>query len=138
VAEFIGTMNRLPATVAEPGWVEHDGTRMRVDAARGRAQGERVLLLVRPESMELTPANGDRPPEGALAGAVRTHTFLGASTRIKVDAGGVELTADVPTTRAGGIAIGMRVHAEFPADSARLLTLGDDAEEIAAAAAVED
>ena len=138
VAEFIGTMNRLPATVAEPGWVDHGGVRMRVDASRARRAGERVLLLVRPEAVELTAANGDRPGEGLLAGSVRTQTFLGASTRIKVDAGDAEITADVPTTRAGDLPIGMRVHAGFPSDSARLLTLGEDAEEIAAAAAAED
>src|SRR5262249_46562114 len=82
VAEFIGTMNRLAATVAEPGWVDHGGVRMRVDAAGARRAGERVLLLVRPEAVELTAANGDRPGEGLLAGSVRTQTFLGASTRI--------------------------------------------------------
>jgi putative spermidine/putrescine transport system ATP-binding protein len=138
VAEFIGTMNRLASTVAEPGWVDHGGTRLRVSAAEGRSPGERVLLLVRPETMELTPANGDAAAEGALAGTVLTHTFLGASTRIRVDTGGTELTADVPTARVGDIAIGTRVHARFPAETARLLTLGDDAEEIVAAAAVDE
>jgi putative spermidine/putrescine transport system ATP-binding protein len=138
VAEFIGTMNRLASTVDEPGWIEHAGTRLRVDAARDRSRGERVLLLVRPETVELTPANGDAPPEGGLAGTVLTHTFLGASTRIRVETGGSEITADVPTARSGSVAIGTRVHARFPAETARLLTLGDDAEEIAAAAAAVD
>jgi putative spermidine/putrescine transport system ATP-binding protein len=138
VAEFIGTMNRLPSSVAEEGWVDHSGTRLRVDAAQGRARGERVLLLVRPETMELTPANGDAPTESMLSGTVLTHTFLGASTRVRVETESTELTADVPTARAGEIAIGTRVHARFPADSARLLTLGEDAEEIAAAAAVDE
>jgi putative spermidine/putrescine transport system ATP-binding protein len=138
VAEFIGTMNRLQSTVEQPGWITHGGTRLRVDAAERHAKGERVLLLVRPETVELTPANGDTPPENALAGTVLTHTFLGASTRIKVDADGSEITADVPTGRIGGIPIGSRVHARFPAESARLLALGDDADEIAAAAAGEE
>ena len=135
VAEFIGTMNRLQSTVEEPGWIAHGGTRLRVDAARGRERGERVLLLVRPETIELTPANGDAPVENALAGTVLTHTFLGASTRIKVDADGSEITADMPTGRIGDVPIGTRVHARFAAGSARLLTLGDDADEIVAAAA---
>ena len=55
VAEFIGTMNRLEATVLDgtTGEVEHSGLRLRVDAARGRRNGERVLVLIRPESLEL-------------------------------------------------------------------------------------
>jgi putative spermidine/putrescine transport system ATP-binding protein len=139
VAEFIGTMNRLHSTVTDAGWVAHEGTRLRVDAAEGRPQGERVLLLVRPETVELTPANGDGlPEENTLAGTVLTHTFLGASTRIRVETGGSEITADIPTGRIGDIPIGTRVHARFPAESARLLTLGDDADEIVAAAAAEE
>jgi ABC-type Fe3+/spermidine/putrescine transport system ATPase subunit len=131
-------MNRLQSTVEEPGWISHGGTRLRVAAAEQRAKGERVLLLVRPETVELTPANGDAPPENALAGTVLTHTFLGASTRIKVGADGSEITADVPTGRTGDIPIGSRVHARFPAESARLLSLGEDADEIVAAASAED
>src|SRR6476620_2580842 len=49
VAEFIGTMNRLEGTVVEGG-VEHGGTMLRVEAARGRPRGQRVLVLVRPET----------------------------------------------------------------------------------------
>jgi putative spermidine/putrescine transport system ATP-binding protein len=138
VAEFIGTMNRLVSAVAEPGWVEHGGARLRVDAAEGRARGERVLLLVRPETVELTPANGGAPAEGTLAGTVVTHTFLGASTRVRVATDGTEITADVPTARTGEIGIGSRVHASFPASSARLIAVGDDVDEIVAAAAVDE
>ena len=63
VAEFIGTMNRLDSKVVdgETGEVEHSGLRLHVDAARGRRNGERVLVLIRPESLELEAAtNGAR------------------------------------------------------------------------------
>src|SRR5215216_3222859 len=58
VAEFVGTMNRLEATVsaAAEGEVEYGGSRLAVDAVRGRRIGERVLVLVRPELLELEPA----------------------------------------------------------------------------------
>src|SRR3954462_15538751 len=60
VAEFIGTMNRLEATVTDPasGAVTHGGVTLKVDAARGRERGERVLILIRPEDLELQAANG--------------------------------------------------------------------------------
>src|SRR3954451_20968760 len=60
VAEFIGTMNRLDSTVVngDTGEVEHVGNRLRIDAARGRTNGERVLALIRPEDLELQAANG--------------------------------------------------------------------------------
>jgi len=122
VAEFIGTMNRLEATVADSGAVEHGGVRLRVDAAQGRSRGERVLVLVRPEVVEVeAAANG--APDGALAGEVVSHTFLGSVTRIKVAAEAGEVTADVSTARAETLPVGARVTARFPAESARLLSL---------------
>jgi putative spermidine/putrescine transport system ATP-binding protein len=129
VAEFIGTMNRLEGTVADgsSGEVEYGGQRLRVDAARGRPVGERVLVLVRPESVEVEAAAGNgSAPEGAVAGDVLLHTFLGSVTRIKVSAGDGELIADLPTARAGALPVGSRVVARFPADTARLLSLGDE------------
>ncbi len=128
VAEFIGTMNRLTSTVADDSSVEYGGVRVRIDAARGRPRGERVLLLVRPETVEVEPAAEGAAPEGALAGAVVSRTFLGSVTRIKLDTGAGEVTADVPTARSGELAIGVRVHARFPADSGRLLSLADEPE----------
>jgi len=125
VAEFVGTMNRLEATVADPerGEVDHGGIRLVVDAARGRARGERLLVLVRPETVELEPAaDGDG---AVLAGEVLSQTFLGAVTRLKVTSGTGELTADMPAAKAAGLPIGMRVRATFPASTARVLTLED-------------
>ena len=124
VAEFVGTMNRLEGTVSDPerGEVDYGGIRLAVDAAKGRARGERLLVLVRPESLELEQADG----AGGLAGEILTHTFLGPVTRLKIDVAGGELTADLPASRAASLPIGTRVHAGFPAGSARVLTLGDE------------
>src|SRR5207302_10954741 len=57
VAEFIGTMNRLEGTVVDGG-VEHAGTTLRIAEAQNRSRGERVLVLVRPETVEVGRANG--------------------------------------------------------------------------------
>jgi putative spermidine/putrescine transport system ATP-binding protein len=127
VAEFIGTMNRLEATVVDggSGEVEHEGALLRVEAARGLPRGERVLVLVRPESLELRPAENGVGAEGGLVGEVLTHTFLGSTTRVKVIGTGVDLIADIPTTRIGAVPIGMRVVATIPAEGVRLLSLAE-------------
>ena len=125
VAEFIGTMNRLEGTVAGPGEVECGGIRLRVDAAQGRRSGEKVLVLVRPEVVEVESANGGS--DGMLGGEVISHTFLGSVTRIKVAARAGEVTADVSTQRAETLPVGHHVTARFPAESARLLSLEESA-----------
>ena len=86
VAEFVGTMNRLPATLSG-GEVEVLAVRR---AVAGAAPPTRpVVALIRPESLlvEADPA-GD--------GRVVTRTFSGASTRLAIALpGGVEVRADV-------------------------------------------
>ncbi len=83
VAEFVGTMNRLPATLSD-GVVELLGVRRPV---AGAAPSGPVEALVRPEALVVT-AGG--------AGRVVTRTFSGASTRLLVVLpGGVEVRADL-------------------------------------------
>jgi putative spermidine/putrescine transport system ATP-binding protein len=125
VAEFVGTMNRLEATVldGERGEVDHGGVRLTVDAARGHRQGERVLVLVRPELLELTTSTNGAGGDNTLAGEILTHTFLGPVTRVKVLSPAAELIADVSTARAEGLPIGARVVAKVPSSGTRLLNL---------------
>src|SRR3954453_21621853 len=126
VAEFIGTMNRLEATVVDGtrGDVDYGGNRLRIDAARGRPQGERVLLLIRPESLELeAPTNGASPNGNTLHGEVITQTFLGPVTRLKVSGPSTSLIADMSTARAAALPVGATVVARIPAEGAKLLTL---------------
>jgi putative spermidine/putrescine transport system ATP-binding protein len=130
VAEFIGTMNRLEGTVIEGG-VEHAGERLQVEAARGRRAGQRVLVLIRPETVSLAPADGAGTGVNTLVGDVVTQTFLGPVTRLKVVGPGVDLIADVPTQTALGLPVGTRVAATLPAEGARLLDLSEELPEIA-------
>jgi putative spermidine/putrescine transport system ATP-binding protein len=126
VAQFVGTMNRIESTVSRdtPGMVDSNGVRIQVAAAQGRRPGERVLLLVRPETVELEGATEN----GGLSGVVVSHTFLGAVTRVRVQAGESEWTADMSGERAAALPVGSRVGIRFPADSAKLLTLAEPLE----------
>ena len=126
VAEFIGTMNRLEATIVDGanGEVDHAGVKLRVDAARGRTNGERVLVLIRPESLELHAAgNGASASSNTLTGEVVTQTFLGPVTRLKVTGG---LISDMSTARAAALPVGANVVAQVPTEGLQLLTLTED------------
>jgi putative spermidine/putrescine transport system ATP-binding protein len=127
VAEFIGTMNRLESVVVDgaSGEIEHAGTRLTVDAARGRTRGERVLVLVRPELLVLEPS-ADGVGENTLTGEVLTHTFLGSVTRLKIVGQETDLIADVPTVRVDSLPIGLRVLVHVPATGTRLLSLSEE------------
>jgi len=132
VAEFIGTMNRLEATIVDGGngEVDHGGMKLRVDAARGRSDGERVLILIRPEALELEAStNGHSTNGNTLSGEVLTQTFLGPVTRVKVSGG---LISDMSTARAAALPVGARVVARVPAEGVQLLSLPDDGPAFAA------
>jgi putative spermidine/putrescine transport system ATP-binding protein len=129
VAEFIGTMNRLEGTVVEGG-VDHDGTMLQIEAARDRPRGDRVLVLIRPETVEVAQANGASAAPNTLVGDIVTQTFLGATTRLKIVGPGVDVIADVPTQKALGLPVGTRVTAALPAQGVRLLDLREELPEI--------
>ncbi|HEV7210083.1 MAG TPA: ABC transporter ATP-binding protein [Blastococcus sp.] len=100
VAEFVGTMNRVPATVSG-GEVELLGTRRPV-AGAAPASG-RVVALVRPEALHV-----ETDPDGA--GRVVTRTFSGASTRVAVALpDGVEVRIDVPSAVSADLTPGTAV-----------------------------
>jgi putative spermidine/putrescine transport system ATP-binding protein len=128
VAEFIGTMNRLEATISDSstGTVDHGGVTLTVDAARGGTRGARVLVLIRPETVELAPENGGSAGANTLSGEVIAQTFLGPVTRLKVVGPGADLIADVSTAKAATLPIGMRVTAALPATDARVLQLSEE------------
>jgi putative spermidine/putrescine transport system ATP-binding protein len=130
VAEFIGTMNRLEGTIVDGG-VEHAGTTLRIDAAQERPRGERVLVLVRPETVDVGPASSDGGGVNTLVGNIVTQTFLGPVTRLKILGAGVDVIADVPTQKALSLPVGTRVAAVLPAEGARLLALKTDLPQIA-------
>jgi ABC-type Fe3+/spermidine/putrescine transport system ATPase subunit len=116
-------MNRLEGAVAESGQVRVGETVLPVADARDLPRGERVLVLVRPEILELERADG--AASSALVGEVVAHIFLGAITRVKVDAGDHELSADLPGHKAAELPVGSRVAASFPADGGRVLALSE-------------
>ena len=129
VAEFIGTMNRLESTVIDGsrGEVDHRGKKLVVDAARGRRSGEHVLVLVRPESLQLEASGDGASGENTLSGDVVTHTFLGPVTRLKIVGPDADLIADMATARAATMPVGQSVVAHVPSEGTRLLSLEEPA-----------
>jgi putative spermidine/putrescine transport system ATP-binding protein len=86
VAEFVGTMNRIPGVISDDGRVGLLGTVVDIRTAvvgsgfGGNAviaSGTPVDVLVRPEGLAVTPSPGGR-------GIVMTTTFLGSITRLGV------------------------------------------------------
>ncbi|MDO0930363.1 ABC transporter ATP-binding protein [Streptomyces sp. DG2A-72] len=105
VAEFVGTMSRIPGLVKGAA-VEALGQRLPVDGEAPAAT--EVDVLVRPEAVNVSAdVSGD-----ALVVAT---AFLGAATRLTVRlTDGTEVKADVPTYEAAGLGAGTAVRLSLP------------------------
>ena len=108
VAEFVGTMNRLPAELGGGGTVVTVlGTT--VPTQEGGPSSGPVDALVRPENLTVTAAEGG---DGIVTG----RTFLGAVTRVAVRLSGeTEVAVDVSSAAAAAMAPGTAVQVSLPA-----------------------
>ena len=105
VAEFVGTMSRLPGLLTG-GEVEVLGQRLPVDGPM--AAGPEVDVLVRPEAI------GVRAEDDGDARVIAT-SFLGAAVRVTVRlADGTEAKADLPAHEATGLGAGAAVRVSLP------------------------
>jgi putative spermidine/putrescine transport system ATP-binding protein len=102
VAEFVGTMNRIPGEVGAGGVHVLDALAADVDLG-GRAIGTAVDVLARPEDLTLRAA-----PNGP--GIVTVTTFLGGITRVTVRLDGdVSVLVDRPSVEAAQLTVGAAV-----------------------------
>ncbi|WP_086778199.1 ABC transporter ATP-binding protein [Streptomyces griseus] len=101
VAEFVGTMNRLPGRLTGTGSVEVAGATLPVDGG-APAGGGPVDVLIRPEGIR-----ADADPEGTAT--VVSASFLGSVTRVLLDLpDGAALKADLPSRDAADLLPGVR------------------------------
>ncbi|WP_078944773.1 TOBE domain-containing protein [Streptomyces flavochromogenes] len=100
VAEFVGTMNRLPGVLMDSGEVEVAGTRLPVDGEDPKLR--EVDVLVRPENVTVTgAADGET--------TVVSTSFLGSVTRVHLDHAGTRVKADLSSREATALTPGARV-----------------------------
>ncbi len=97
VADFIGKVNFVPATVVGADAIEVAGVRIELSDITAVPQGSRVTLVVRPEAVHVSLEHGDFP------GTVRRAMFLGSIAEYIVDVGEAgEWLVEVPNPAEAG------------------------------------
>jgi len=110
VAEFVGTMNRLPAKVVSPGRVTVLGREVAARGAQASYGGADVEVLVRPEGLALAPVHGAN-------GIVTAVTFRGAQSRVDVLLwADVSAKVDMPSNEAATLTVGSSVDVRLLSD----------------------
>ena len=125
VADFIGRVNFLEGHVMEvsPDRVRIDvrGRLLEVPDQRGVVRvGEMASLVVRPETIRVTPAPAAGSP--AFAGTIRRVTYLGSTAEYEIDWEGTPLLAVSGSPLEHGLLPeGARVAFDFPAATVHVL-----------------
>jgi putative spermidine/putrescine transport system ATP-binding protein len=103
VAEFVGTMNRVPGELGSGGQVSALGTVTSVQPGCADVPPGAVDVLVRPEGLRVTAVTGGN-------GIVSHRTFLGSVSRVGVLlSGDVTVQVDVPSSAAASLLPGASV-----------------------------
>jgi putative spermidine/putrescine transport system ATP-binding protein len=110
VAEFVGLTSRVAATVREGQAVSVAGV---VPLLRGSAPGPRVVVLVRPEAVLVSPAHeagiGTAGDAAGAAGSVVSTSFLGALARVTQSTAGGPVVAQLSAAAASELTPGTAV-----------------------------
>lgn len=124
VADFIGVANRFEGEVMDQDRVRVGTGDMYVSAedARNHRQGDRVLLVVRPELCTLSSVGGESR-NGGLDGTVLSTVFLGAVIRVTLATVVGELSVQLPSAQRDRWRIGTPGRVSFPMDAPKLLSL---------------
>jgi iron(III) transport system ATP-binding protein len=122
VADFVGTMNFLAASVADAGTVAIGRRHFRVDGLNGLAPGAAALVCIRPEDVKTRNVEPDA--ENALEVEVKSLEFLGSFARARLapaDGDGPDLVADLSINLLRDLRVetGLRLPVALPPDRLR-------------------
>ena len=144
-ASFVGTSNHFRGVLesASEGLCQVENQTLHVLPVQNLHDGDRVLVMVRPEEVSIQSANegADYSANGVgnhIAGVIELRTFLGPFTRFHVRVNeSTTLTADVPSQQARDYYVAQHVVLSFSPNACQVLSLDKDAVELARLAEAE-
>lgn len=121
VATFIGTANQFPGVVSSVDSVMSGSTKLLADGAKNFHSGDEVVMLVRPENIQIQTE--DRPRNGwnILPGMVETITFYGAVTRLGVNINGQRVVADITAANFQPISLNQKIWLAFSIEASQVM-----------------
>ena len=121
VATFIGTANEFRGVVESKNSVKCDEMTISTTRVAEHAIGSRVVVLVRPENIEVFDQRPSAAPMNIFEGEIDTITFHGAITRLGINAGGRMITADVTITGRSALTHHQHVWLSFGSDYCQVM-----------------
>ena len=114
VATFIGTANQFYGQVSGKDAVACNTVRLLTEPLQSFKDGQSVVVLVRPENIQVQAEQPENGRWNAISGVVETITFHGAVTRLGVNASGQRVVADITVANTKTISLNQKVWLQFP------------------------
>jgi putative spermidine/putrescine transport system ATP-binding protein len=133
VADFLGDSNLLTATVAHVSGDElavEIGNGEKIRAVRGASeatQGNRAVVLIRPEDISVTATDERTAGQDIVAGTIKDISYHGDTFKLDVALGADMLKVKVPRERGAGMERGEKVFLTWRSSVVRLLPAADRA-----------
>ena len=123
VATFIGTANQFFGKASGRDTVIGTNFTLRVDGLKGFAEGQQVVVLVRPETIHVEPDQPKHNGWNSIPGEVETITFHGAITRLGVNSKGQRVVADITIANTKPISLNQKIWLLFPPEACQVMAV---------------
>jgi putative spermidine/putrescine transport system ATP-binding protein len=121
VATFIGTANQFNGKASGNSRVLCERYELETKAFDRIGDGEKVVVLVRPEAIQVQTDPMEKTSRNAIQGTVETVTFHGAITRLGVNVFGQRVVADISEANTKPISLNQKVWLTFPAEACQVM-----------------
>ena len=125
VATFIGTANQFFGEVSGKDTVVCKNAKLLADGLESFNNGQQVVVLVRPETIQVQP---DQPVTGnwnVIPGVIETITFHGAITRLGVNVSGQRVVADITVANTKPVSLNQKIWLMFPPDVCQVMAVNE-------------
>lgn len=121
VATFIGTANQFFGRVKGVNSVVSERLKLVTGELKQFKDNQSVVVLVRPEHMQVTSVQPKKIGWNAMQGVVETITFHGAVTRLGINVNNRRVVADITVANSQPVVLNQEVWLSFPANACQVM-----------------
>jgi putative spermidine/putrescine transport system ATP-binding protein len=123
VATFIGTANQFMGRTSAKKTVVCNNVELLTTSLTGFKSDQQVVVLVRPENIQVESEQSLRKGWNSIPGEVETITFHGAITRLGVNVNGQRVVADITVANTQPISLNQKLWLQFPPEACQVMAV---------------
>jgi putative spermidine/putrescine transport system ATP-binding protein len=121
VATFIGTANQFHGEISGKDTILCNEIKLLSHDLKEFSDGQKVVVLVRPENIQVQPEQPAHQTGNVIAGEVETITFHGAVTRLGVNVSGQRVVADITVANTQPVTLNQKIWLVFSPEACQVM-----------------